>query len=290
MNQTIEISPDLKFIQQIKKSSKAPLKQCMQCGNCTAVCSLSKKDNNFPRKEMNWTAWGLKYKLLGNPNIWLCHQCGDCTTHCPRDVKPADILSSLRHFNYLWYAKPKFLGKWLSSSYYLPLVVALPLLIINMILYFAGSFDLPESPIIDYSKFFPHIWLKSSFTFLTFLSFFGAYLGIKKFWNDMKLNMPGEKKKGLFKSFIQVVQETGLHLKFNACISNKSRYFAHLMVFWGFVLLLFVTLIAILNVIFFEYPMRFLHPAKILSNFSSILLFICSRSLSVKRVPPFPSW
>lgn len=273
MQSVMQIKPDIDFIRQVKKSTKAPLKQCMQCGNCTAVCKLSQDEQVFPRREMMWTAWGLKDKIIGNPNIWLCHQCGDCMESCPRDVKPSDVLSTLRQINYLWYARPKFLGKWLSKPVYLPLVVLFPILIITIILYFAGSFNRPELDYIDYSAFFPHVWLNSSFTFLTFLSFFGAYIGIRRFWKDMKFNMFVEKKKSITNSFIIVLKEIGLHSKFNSCSTNKNRYYAHLMIFWGFILLLFVTLVAIVNVIFFDYPMRFFHPAKIAGNFSSVLLF-----------------
>ncbi len=273
MQAVIQIKPDIDFLRQVKKSSRAPLKQCMQCGNCTAVCKLSQDEQVFPRREMMWAAWGLKDRIIGNPNIWLCHQCGDCMENCPRDVKPSDVLSTLRQINYLWYAKPNFLGKWLSKPVYLPLIVLFPVLIITIILYFAGSFNRPELDYIDYSAFFPHVWLNSSFTSLTFLSFLGAYIGIRKFWKDMKFNMSIEKKNSITKSFISVLKEIGTHSKFNSCSSSKDRYYAHLMMFWGFILLLFVTLVAIINVIFFDYPMKFFHPAKIAGNFSSILLF-----------------
>ena len=92
----MEIRPDIGFKRELSSLSGSQLNQCMQCGNCSAVCSLAPADRPFPRKEMIWSGWGLKDKLIGNVDVWLCYQCGDCSSHCPRDVKPSDVISAIR--------------------------------------------------------------------------------------------------------------------------------------------------------------------------------------------------
>ena len=102
--------PDIEFIKKIKKTD-ASFKNCMQCGNCSVVCSLSPEDRPFPRKEMIMA--------------------GDCTQYCPRGVKPSEILASIRQYSYLHYARPRFMAKVLHKPALLPVAVFIPALIIS---------------------------------------------------------------------------------------------------------------------------------------------------------------
>ena len=277
------IEPDINFIEKLSKDSGAPLKQCMQCGTCSVICKLSPEENPFPRKEMIWAGWGLKNKLLGDPDIWLCHQCGDCTTYCPRGVKPGDVLSSLRFMSYLHYSKPKFLTSFLSKFQNLPFVIFIPIIIIFTIIYFSTDFQIPSGE-INYSKFFPHKQLNISFSILVLLTLVGITISIKSFWKDLKKNMPPkETKNKIFKSFVSAFMEILSHKKFKKCDNNNYRYSAHLMVFYGFITLLFVTFFAILSVLFFEYPLLFFNPIKIAGNLAAISLLTGLSIMIIKR-------
>ncbi len=265
--------PDIKFIKSLKKQSKAPLKQCMQCGNCTVVCELSPDDNPFPRKEMIWASWGQKEKLVGDPDIWLCHQCGDCSTYCPRGVKPGDVLAAVRTESIIHYARPRFLARCISKPWFLIIALAFPMTVILLIQYFIGTLKAPEGP-VNYSKFFPHEYLNSTFGLLFLFVFIAGCIGVFNFLRDVKLIYPDRRKskKSIFTSLIQAKMEILSHKKFRTCNTHKYRYYAHFLVFWGFVMLLFVTLFAILSVIFFEYPIPLWNPIKITGNIASLML------------------
>jgi ferredoxin len=71
---------------------------CFQCGNCTAVCPLSKDDNVFPRKTIRNIQLGLKDRLMESSEPWLCYYCGDCSATCPRDANPGELMMGARRY------------------------------------------------------------------------------------------------------------------------------------------------------------------------------------------------
>ena len=268
------ISPDIEFKKEIKKNSGSSLNECMQCGTCSAVCSLAPADKPFPRKEMIWTAWGLKDKLVANVDVWMCHQCGDCSTYCPRGVKPADVLSAVRNRVYKEYSRPSILGELVSKPVLLPIAILIPLVVISAILILAGTLKIPPGP-VNYAKFFPHAWLNSSFSLITLLFYGFATRGVIQFYHDLKAQFPGVKpKKNFWKSLFLLRKEVLLHTKFGECNSQRSKRIAHSLIFYGFILLLFVTLYAIIAAITHNYPLKITNPFKIIGNVASAMLLV----------------
>ena len=106
----MQINPDLQFIKYLKGAGGDTLKKCYQCATCSVVCPLSSDNKPFPRKEMIWAQWGLKDKLVADPDVFLCHQCGDCTAYCPRGAKPGDVLGAIRAYAYTHYGFPSGLA------------------------------------------------------------------------------------------------------------------------------------------------------------------------------------
>jgi quinone-modifying oxidoreductase, subunit QmoC len=270
----IEVTPDIEFKKELRRISKASLNECIQCGTCSVVCSLAPEDKPFPRKEMIWAGWGLKEKLIANTDVWLCHQCGDCSTHCPRGVRPADVLSAVRKMTYLHYARPRFLGVLLSQPKWLPVALIIPVAIISVILLLAGTLTIPEGPVL-YSKFFPHGWLNGSFTLITGISYGLAVSGLVKFINDLNTQFS---LKVSFREFLMSLFKLrkGIlaHSRFSLCKTNHSRKWAHLLVFYGFILLLVVTAFAIIAAITHNYPLKITNPFKIAGNIAGIMLMI----------------
>lgn len=286
----LDVQPDISFIEELQKTTGSTLTTCMQCGACTAVCSLSEEANVFPRKQMIMAAWGMKERLMADPNVWTCHQCGDCTITCPRGVKPGEILAALRMEQISYYSKPGFLSRWMQDIRFLPLVILLPAFIITLILVLAGTFSpldfsMPEGP-VNYGKFFPHGWLNGSFTLLFVLSAIAGISGIRQYWNNMKClqEETGSLPRLSFLHFWQVLRNIMIHRDFNRCTEQKRRSLAHLFVFWGFILLLFVTFFAILSTIFFEYPLGILNPIKIAGNLGAFLLLAGSSLMILHRL------
>jgi quinone-modifying oxidoreductase, subunit QmoC len=140
---SIIASPDLAFVKEIiKKGGGESVKKCYQCATCSVVCNVTPPDNPFPRKEMIYAQWGLKDKLIGNPDVWLCHQCSDCTAYCPRGAKPGEVLNAIRQMTIEAYSPPRFLGKLVNKPGALVLLLAVPTVIFLLILAGLGHLNL----------------------------------------------------------------------------------------------------------------------------------------------------
>lgn len=273
MNDTGNLKPDLAFKRELGRMSGSPLNECMQCGNCSAVCSLAPDERPFPRKEMVWSAWGLKEKLLGNVDVWLCHQCGECSTTCPRGVRPADVVAAIRQKSYMHYARPRFLGIMLSRPAWLPLAVAIPVGVIIAILSLAGTFSVPGGP-VNYSRFFPHGWLNGSFGIITLVFYSLAAAGLVSFRKDMKRQFPAPPvSPGRGWDFIRVIGEIFAHSRFSRCRQGRIRRLGHMLLFFGFFLLVLVTLYAIRATTTGNYPLPLHDPFKIAGNIASLMIY-----------------
>jgi ferredoxin len=90
------VNPDLAI--QLEKFGVTDAAACFNCGNCTAVCSLSTENVPFPRKVIRYLQLGMNDKLLQSPEPWLCYYCGDCSETCPRQANPGEVMMGLRRY------------------------------------------------------------------------------------------------------------------------------------------------------------------------------------------------
>lgn len=107
------------------------LGRCFSCGNCTAVCGLSKGDTVFPRKIIRYLQVGLSDRLLESPEPWLCYYCGTCSDTCPRDAEPGELMMAARRWlvsRYDWTGLSRRL--YLSHAWEFGLLLGLALLVL----------------------------------------------------------------------------------------------------------------------------------------------------------------
>lgn len=90
------VNPDL--LLNLKKFGVKDAATCFNCGNCTAVCSLSSESTPFPRKTIRYLQLGLDAKIVESPEPWLCYYCGDCSDTCPRQANPGEVMMGLRRY------------------------------------------------------------------------------------------------------------------------------------------------------------------------------------------------
>ncbi len=284
------IEPDIGFIKELERLGGDTLKKCFQCATCSVACPISPETKPFPRKEMIAASWGLKDRLVGNADVWLCHNCGDCTTLCPRGAKPGDVLGAVRSYAVAEYATPKWLGRMVNDPKMLPVLFLSPavlFLVLGFILKIVGVNWLNFSPggeEIVHGNFF-NTWLVDLIfvpTAAWVVAIFG--LGLYRFLDDIHQNALLEGKtdkekidgKDFLMALWRVLPTILKHKKFSECGENEGRATSHLMVFYSFIGLFIVT-----NCFFFSLYILQVHgpysqmcAVKWLANISGIVLVI----------------
>ena len=278
------VEPDLKFVKQLVGLGGETLKKCYQCATCSVVCPISPDEKPFPRKEMIAAQWGLKDKLVGNMDVWLCHHCNDCSTYCPRGARPGDVLNAVRAYSIQEYAWPKWLGKIVPDGRFWWLLLAIPVAIFLLLLGATGHLHIPEGE-IEFAHFFPTLLVDLIFVpLLTVWVPLVFGIGIYRFMTDMHKNAVAEgktKRKDLnipdfLKSIACTLPTILSHSKFSQCSENKGRYLSHILVFFSFLGLFVVTNIFFVALYILGAPGPYdqTNPVKILANISGIALFV----------------
>ncbi len=298
---SMNVQPDLDFIKDIKSAGGDTLKKCFQCATCSVVCPLSSDDNPFPRREMIFAQWGLKEKLVGDPNIMLCHQCGDCSAYCPRGAKPGDVLGAIRAYTYKYFGWPAGLAKLASAGKNMPVLIGIPAVIIFVVWLISGGMTIPSAANFardGYGHFFGY-WdfrlLAKNVFFIDLiilptvaLSIYAAYRGVAAMWQKMAesagvseaLYRPSVAqfvKELLWPSVVEIVQ----HTRFKKCVANADRIKGHLPLLLSFLALFFVTIYSAFTQDFLGIfipsmhgPLSMWNPVKILANVAAIALIV----------------
>lgn len=287
---TMQVEPDLAFIRALIRTGGDTLKNCFQCGTCSATCPLAPADRPFPRKEMAWAVWGMKDRLLEDPDVWLCHHCNDCSTNCPRGARPGDVLGAVRQQAVIHYALPRFMARWVGSPRFIPILLAIPALLLwGAIRYrdeiggFLG-FQAPTGQEIVYSftPLLPHWLLNSFFGLFGILALLAAAVGVARFAgalrNSEAWGEDPEPVKGWWASLGTVFRKILTHHNFTFCETDHRRSISHFGVFFGFLALVVVTLWIITGPVNpfirgdFIYPFSFTSPWKILANLGGVAI------------------
>ena len=155
----------------------------------------------------------------------------------------------------------------------LPLAIAIPAGVIMAILLLAGTFRIPEGP-VDYSAFFPHGLLNATLfghhpVFLP-AGFAGNREVLERYETAESTRRGNVRRDFLFsvswvRSFpTPILQVAG---------SRKPGKAAHLLLFYGFTLLILVTLYAIWATLTRRYPLPLKDPFKVLGNVASLMIY-----------------
>lgn len=226
------INPD--FAKKLKKFGAFDFNACYNCGNCTAVCSLSTEADSFPREMVRFSVLGLEDDIKSSLKPWLCYYCGECSTHCPQEADPGELMMSLR--------------RWLTSEYDWTklsglLYRSLPITIIAFILTALGVFYFSAK---EGFKLETIMHTGHTFEMYAIAGVFGIILlpNIIRMWWFIILK---PKTVVPLKKYITGTWELVLHMftqkRALGCDDNQFRWFEHFILVIGYLGLLFTTVV-----------------------------------------------
>jgi heterodisulfide reductase subunit C len=238
------VNPNL--LGEMKKLGAFDISACFNCGNCTAVCPLSTEEEAFPRKMIRYAAVGLQDKLLSSAELWSCDYCGECTKTCPRSADPGGFMMAARRYAIKKYSWGRISDAMYSSRivFYGSLAV-LSLFLTAIILMFHGPIALSRVEMFSFIPMGAVDWAGMAVgvfvgvSALANLIIMNSYLSS----NAKQLSSAADAKRSSSKAAALVrvlVDEVAIQKRLRSC-TDGNRYWAHLLLVWGFVGLLVAT-------------------------------------------------
>jgi len=220
------------FSDELKKYGAFDLNACYNCGNCTAVCTLSDEENSFPRKMVRYSVLGLDGELEASLDPWLCYYCGECSTTCPREADPGELMMSLRRWLTARYDWTGFSGLLYKS---LPVSIFAFLLLLVAVIWFAANQQFDVASIMHYGHFFEMAAITLVFALILLPNI------IHMWW--LTIYKPGIKAP--LSAYVKSLEDLIVHMftqkRALGCDDNQFRWFEHFILVLGYLLLLFTT-------------------------------------------------
>jgi len=296
---TRRVDPNLMF--ELKKFGAVGLEKCINCGNCTAICSLSKDDDRFPRRMVRLAQLGMKDELLASKELWLCYNCGDCSETCPQQAEPANLMAAARCYAITNYAPLKIGDLFCKNPLVGGLIAALMVIFFSIFMYAeSGSMATDHLKLFGFIPYeFIHtagliamilVGLASLVTIFNMMYRIGRAqnLSVRNFFNGSHMNW--------LRAFWEAVMIQALWQKRyrEECESPENRkawyiskWFIHAATMWGFLGLLFATALNyLLDIIGVKATGTFVplwYPTRLIGTLSGLLFMYGVTVLLYKR-------
>lgn len=221
-----------KFATELTKYGEKDFSACYNCGNCTAICSLSTSDSSFPREMVRYSVLGLEDEIKSSLKPWQCYYCGECSTSCPREANPGELMMSLRRWLTAKYDWTGFSGLMYKS---LGLTWMLMIAIFAAVVAYAFSVDFDMERLMHFGHNFERIAIATVGTVILLPN-------IIRMWYYTIIK---PKTKVTFKKYVSSLGELFIHMftqkKALGCDDNKLRWFEHFILVLAYLSLLFTT-------------------------------------------------
>ena len=284
------------FADELKEFGAIDLHACFNCGNCTAVCSLSDEDNSFPRKMVRLSILGLEDEIQNSVDPWLCYYCGECSETCPKQANPGELMMSLRRYltsKYDWTGLAKKL--YTSKVWEFGSILFLAAIILVLFIFFHGPMTtvLTADGGVQLNTFAPWKqieigdWIMAGLlAFFLLSNVFNMYLKIVRSNKELKIPI-----KLYFTEIFKPIFHAVTQWQFSKCDQLETKKKINFSLFWIAHLLLMSSyaLMLILIVVFLGWFQtdniyEWWHPQRILGYYATIGLIVGLVYFSYSRI------
>jgi quinone-modifying oxidoreductase subunit QmoC len=293
------VEPEL--MKKLAKFGVADATTCFNCGNCTAVCSLSSESTPFPRKMIRYLQLGLKDKLMQCPEPWLCYYCGDCSRTCPRDANPGEVMMGVRRYFTAEY-EPTGISRlfYKNNVFAVLLTLALAMILTAFLLVQKAGSGAADAVVtrwlfglVDYH--FIETLGMGVFAVVGLSVIGGTIRMIARFYRSgagMKTESPAENgaKHRFFPAIAEVVKELVTLKRYQGCYEEDDTawflkpWFVHWSIMWGFIGLAAATVLDIPMLGLKDPNAATWLPSRILGMGAGLLLMYGSTVALIRRL------
>ena len=90
------VLPDIQYVEEL---SHTVVRDCYQCGKCSAGCPMADKMDVIPSTLIRLVQNGNVDEAAGAMSVWQCVSCQTCSTRCPKSVNISGVLDALKQIS-----------------------------------------------------------------------------------------------------------------------------------------------------------------------------------------------
>jgi heterodisulfide reductase subunit C len=86
-------------IVEVEQMAHTRVRDCYQCGKCSAGCPMADKMDVLPNKLIRLVQCGEVEEAAKSLSVWQCVSCLTCSTRCPKSVNIAGVIDALKEIS-----------------------------------------------------------------------------------------------------------------------------------------------------------------------------------------------